>query len=1127
MKNSINFEKYHTIKNYSNLQSFFMTLSSPVDHWLFVSSSGGITAGRISPENAIFPYETVDKIHENWRYTGPKTIIFANFADKEIFWQPFNHDFPEDKNIERNLYKSFINDEIVFEEINKKLNLSFKYSWRFSKKFGFIRKSYIENLSKKNVNIKILDGIANILPANTNRTLQTESSCLLDAYKKAELLNDANLAIYHYSSIPTDRAEAIESLKATIVWSTGIKKNKILLSSSQVANFAKNSQITEEKEIRGKKGAYFITTDFLLRKNSSHYWNIVIDTNKDIRHITEIQKLSKNNKLEELLYEDIEKTRNKLIEILTFTDAFQKTGDEKASLHHTSNVLFNIMRGGYIYDARNIIVSDFLKFLKSHNINVLKRAEEIFGKYQNNIQIDKFEDIIKTTADKDLKRLSLEYLPLTFSRRHGDPSRPWNNFAINVIDERGNRILAYQGNWRDLFQNWEALAFSYPKFIFSFIAKFLNASSAEGYNPYRIMREGFEWEEPEKGNPWANIGYWGDHQIIYLLRLLEFAEKTYTEKFHKLLNEKLFSYSLIPYKIKKYSEICVNPRKTIDFDDELNQQLKDKTRIIGNDGKLLHSSDGNIIHVSMLEKILVPLLSKISNFVPDGGIWLNTQRPEWNDANNALAGYGLSMVTVCYTYRYLLFFKRILEETKENCFDISKEIYELMLSLTNILNINVKLLTEKKLNDSDRKKIMDCLGNTACNFRTKLYENGLSGSFSKVNKREIVKFIEISSKYFANTIEKNQRNDGLFHSYNILFLDNKSNKAGIKPLYEMLEGQVAVLSANYLSSKECIKLLKALKKSKMFRKDQYSYMLYPDRKLKTFIEKSFIPPHIQKKYPVVEQILKSDSNDIFVKDAFGKIHFNPNIKNEHDLDNVLKNNSELTENEKTAVKELYEEIFRHSEFTGRSGTFFAYEGLGSIYWHMVSKLLLAVQENYFNAVSTNATKSELNSLFNAYYDIRKGLGFNKTPKEYGAFPTDPYSHTPKHAGASQPGMTGQVKEEIITRFGELGVFFLNGKILFNPSLIKKEEFKNSLDDSQKKLHGKKQNKTLSFSICGTPVEYSLHSENMITVCYQNGKEEIITGKELTHNLSTSIFERKGEIKNLIVYIDKKNLWNLK
>ena len=45
---------------------------------------------------------------------------------------------------------------------------------------------------------------------------------------------------------------------------------------------------------------------------------------------------------------------------------------------------------------------------------------------------------------------------------------------------------------------------------------------------------------------------------------------------------------------------------------------------------------------------------------------------------------------------------------------------------------------------------------------------------------------------------------------------------------------------------------------------------------------------------------------------------------------------------------------------------------------------------------------------------------------YGAFPTDPYSHTPAGKGAQQPGMTGQVKEDVISRFGELGVEVKNG-----------------------------------------------------------------------------------------------------
>ena len=41
--------------------------------------------------------------------------------------------------------------------------------------------------------------------------------------------------------------------------------------------------------------------------------------------------------------------------------------------------------------------------------------------------------------------------------------------------------------------------------------------------------------------------------------------------------------------------------------------------------------------------------------------------------------------------------------------------------------------------------------------------------------------------------------------------------------------------------------------------------------------------------------------------------------------------------------EGYESVFEHRSYTGRSGTMFGYQGLGSVYWHMVSKLMLAAQ----------------------------------------------------------------------------------------------------------------------------------------------------------------------------------------
>jgi hypothetical protein len=55
-------ESYYKISNSHAMRPFFMTIVSDSDHWMFISSNGGLTAGRKNAEFAIFPYYTDDKI---------------------------------------------------------------------------------------------------------------------------------------------------------------------------------------------------------------------------------------------------------------------------------------------------------------------------------------------------------------------------------------------------------------------------------------------------------------------------------------------------------------------------------------------------------------------------------------------------------------------------------------------------------------------------------------------------------------------------------------------------------------------------------------------------------------------------------------------------------------------------------------------------------------------------------------------------------------------------------------------------------------------------------------------------------------------------------------------------------
>jgi hypothetical protein len=336
----------------------------------------------------------------------------------------------------------------------------------------------------------------------------------------------------------------------------------------------------------------------------------------------------------------------------------------------------------------------------------------------------------------------------------------------------------------------------------------------------------------------------------------------------------------------------------------------------------------------------------------------------------------------------------------------------------------------------------------------------------------------------------------------------------------MLEGQVAVLNAGVLKTDEVIEVLDALKSSAMYREDQYSYMLYPDRQLPRFMEKNCVAAELVQNSSLLKQLIAEKNTKIIYQDVDGNFHFNGNFRNAADLKKVLdllqpQNN---LEQEKEQVLQVFEKVFDHQSFTGRSGTFYGFEGLGCIYWHMVSKLLLAISENYFKALHSNANEIQIGRLVQHYYDVRAGIGLNKSPELFGAFPTDAYSHTPGYGGAKQPGMTGQVKEDIIARFGELGITVNEGKISFNPGLLRKTEF---LETSEEFQYISAQNQkesidlevnSLAFTFCQVPFVYHLSDENSITITKTNGEILEFKGLEINALISNEIFNRTAIIK---------------
>jgi hypothetical protein len=1124
-------EIFFKISHVDNMRPFLMNIVSDSNHWMFISSNGGLTAGRKNSNHALFPYYTDDKLTESADVTGSKSIFYIENKGKKHIWEPFSECFIHKYKISRNLYKNIYGNKIIFEEINHDLGITFSYQWNTSNTYGFIKKSKLVNHSNNALEIALIDGIQNIIPSGVSSDTQNQVSNLVDAYKRSELHKPSGLGLFALSAMIVDKAEPSEALKTNVVWSLGIEKAVYLLSSLQLQNFREGIEIKGETDIKGEKGAYFIHHKLRLSSHDEKDWIFIADVNKNHTDVVGlINQITTDKNLYTTICQKIEEGTQRLIALNASSDALQVTRDSLRDTRHFSNTLFNVMRGGIFDFNYQIEPWDILSYLQKANKRVYEQYKSLFSHFSETFSVFELKDIAYKSGNQDFIRLCTEYLPLRFSRRHGDPSRPWNKFSINTRSEiDGSKILDYEGNWRDIFQNWEALAHSFPEFIEGMIFKFLNASTFEGYNPYRVTKDGFDWETIEPDDPWSYIGYWGDHQIIYLLKFLELLENHKQGKLVEYFDKDWFVYAYVPYTIKPYEYIIKNPKDTIDFDSKRDSQIRLWRKEIGADGALITDNNGAIIHVNLIEKILATTLAKMSNFIPEAGIWMNTQRPEWNDANNALVGNGVSMVTLYYLRRFFSFFKKILTQTKLESVKVSYELVDFYKQVRQILEEHVHLL-DSKFTNNHRKTIIKLLGSAASEFRWQIYEQGFWGKKRSISIDGLKYFVSLSLNFLEHTISVNKRTDNMYHAYNLITFKN-NDQVSISYLSEMLEGQVAVLSSGYLSSAQALEVLNAMKKSKLFRKDQYSYLLYPNKDLPGFLQKNNISVATIEKSELLQKMIAHNDISIIQKDIKGSYHFNGNFKNANDVKEALErlkstHYAPLAKREKYMILEIFEKVFNHKAFTGRSGTFYGYEGLGSIYWHMVSKLQLAVQEVCLQAIANNTEATIVGKLLEHYYEINEGIGVHKSPVLYGAFPTDPYSHTPAGKGAQQPGMTGQVKEDIISRYGELGVFVKNGKLQFNPCMLRKKEFLLTekifyyLNVNGAKASLKTPTKSLAFTYCQVPIVFHVSNKNKVEVETHDTTKYITDSLSLNKEMSKEIFKRTGKVTRIDVFLDE-------
>ena len=1096
--------EWYRIEESDALDPFLVNVVTPSDQWMFVSSSGALTAGRRSAGHALFPYETDDRLHRNAGTVGPVTVIRVG----SVLWEPFAPHVPFGR-VRRAIAKTSDGSQLRFEEYHPELGMTFRYTWATADRFGFVRTCELSSdEGRRPVAVEILDGLRDVLPAGVDLATQQVASTLVDAYRRAELA-EPDVAVLTLEALVSDRPEPAESLRASVVWSRGLEEPVIALSDAQLRLFRSGGVVTPEHLVKGRKAGFFVASRASVAPRASLNWVMVADVDRTHGQLAELRSWLRAapSPIDEVAVE-VRAARRKLIDVVDCADGLQETGDQRATVHHFANVLFNVMRGGVFLDDHRVRVGDVVRFVQARNAGVAERFGTAIAGLQPVVEIGELEAAVAT--DDDLARLVAEFLPLSFSRRHGDPSRPWNAFEISVESSSGEATIGYQGNWRDIFQNWEALLHSFPCYIESMIAKFLNASTVDGFNPYRITEEGVDWEVPEDGT-WSNFGYWGDHQIAYLRPLLDASERFHPGWLESQMHRKWHSYADVPYRIVSYERIVADPKATIEFDHARQRAIEARVARMGADGRLVTDDEGGIHLASLAEKLLVPALSKLSNLVAGAGVWMNTQRPEWNDANNALVGNGVSVVTMFHLDGYIDQIESLFARAGVTEVPIGTSVKEWIDALFDAFRTHGWIAASDVVDPAGRRSLLDALGGAFSRYREIAYLTG-PGEATQISVEYVREFLATVAPFLDQAKRLARRDDGLVETYWLLRLE--PGVARVESLYPMLEGQVAALSGRAFDHDAVAGFVDGVFGSPLYRADQHSFLLYPDRQLPPFWEKNVVPDDALT--PAVSKLLE---DGVLSRDVEGRVHFDASLRSQRDLERMLAD-LEIDVARWPEVVDLYERVFSHAAFTGRSATMYRYEGLGSIYWHMVSKLLLAIQEHVHLAVDAHRPRQTVSDLIARYIRVRAGLGYLKDVSEQGTFPTDPHSHTPAHTGAQQPGMTGQVKEGVLLRWGELGVRVSDGRIRFRPVLLSPTEFLTEPRPWPRLGVGAVlEPATLGFTYCGVPVVYRLldAGDAWSKVTWADGRQG--EGSEhLDRETSSAIFSRRGEIQRIDVGI---------
>ena len=365
---------WYRIDQLERMDPFLVSVMSNSDLWLFASSAGSLTLGRVDADNALLPYETDDRLHRAAGITGPVTVITRGEGAGREVWRPFGADV--DPSAHRALAKSTVGNQLFFEETHGGWGLTFRVTWSPAPHYGWVRSIELIDESGAGQRVRVLDGLIDVMPSGIGSAFESAMSNLADAYKRAETGRWGSAAIYTLESRITDTAQPAESLSANVVWSFGDAPAELLLDERAVRAEVEGRAWPATDLLFGRRGSYLRRGEVVVTPNGTTSWSLVGDTCLDHARVLDCVAIAQHPGAADLVGNDVRDGTAQLRRFLAGSDGFQSTGDPVADAHHLSNVMSNSMRGGLLPYGMSLPIDGFIDHLETWNLPAFRAYAE-------------------------------------------------------------------------------------------------------------------------------------------------------------------------------------------------------------------------------------------------------------------------------------------------------------------------------------------------------------------------------------------------------------------------------------------------------------------------------------------------------------------------------------------------------------------------------------------------------------------------------------------------------------------------------------------------------------------------------------------------------------------------------